>query len=150
MRKTFRHGHLPVKSTENIVPRWFVQPHAPVHCAVPTPSPVAPHGYLHVLPWLTTLSSCPPALCTPHTHRISHRFGDRGTSGNYHRYVPMGKRRIKDGECCMIWNRQGDVKKLEGKSVHRESRYVPCLLIRVLHVLWQPNSPCTPRLVSWR
>merc|ERR1719267_150801 len=34
--------------------------------------------------------------------------------GKYHKVVKIGKRRVKDGECCAVWNSQGQVRNVVG------------------------------------
>ena len=34
--------------------------------------------------------------------------------GKYHKVVKIGKRRVKDGECCAIWNSSGQVRNVVG------------------------------------
>ena len=49
----------------------------------------------------------------------SRRVNNLYRAGNYHRFVPVGKRRIKDGEQCMIWDRRGNVTKHTGPKLKR-------------------------------
>lgn len=38
-------------------------------------------------------------------------------SGNYHKSVTFGKRRVKDGECCAIWDSSGNVRNIIGPKL---------------------------------
>jgi len=38
-------------------------------------------------------------------------------NGSYHKRVTFGKRRVKDGECCAIWDRSGSVRTVIGPKV---------------------------------
>jgi len=37
----------------------------------------------------------------------------------YHKYATVGKRRVKDGECCSIWDRRGRVRNVTGPKLVR-------------------------------
>mmetsp|Transcript_25984 Transcript_25984/g.33780 ORF Transcript_25984/g.33780 Transcript_25984/m.33780 type:complete len:456 (+) Transcript_25984:119-1486(+) len=37
--------------------------------------------------------------------------------GDYHKTVTIGKRRVKDGECCAIWDSSGNVRNVQGPKL---------------------------------
>mmetsp|Transcript_75097 Transcript_75097/g.150955 ORF Transcript_75097/g.150955 Transcript_75097/m.150955 type:complete len:489 (+) Transcript_75097:91-1557(+) len=63
-------------------------------------------------------STVPVRLVTVGNSNSSHRR-DKGLfrTGDYHKHTTLGKRRVKDGECCAIWDSSGNVRNVLGPKL---------------------------------